>query len=232
MTFLRQLAVNTLRVAISLSSPSTRIWAKAMQAELDFISSDWKALFWAIGSLRVLIVRQTVRPATPSDIPAAAKGLADRMNQRTWLGSISVSGMAFFFGRSIFYTTNTLQQMGSCFIVVALLYLLFQLVAGRPRRIASDTGLSAQSSHYRSELMRERDFHRGRSCWSRLAVMLPGFILLCVGGMAADPSTARRQAIRVALFLLFVVLAIPKNLRLAKRYEDQLRELEHLDRMG
>ena len=136
MTFLRQLAVNTLRTVIWLSSPATQTWTKAMLAELDSISSDWKALFWAIGSLRVLFVRQTIRPASLSDIPAAAKVLADRMNQRTRLGSVSVVGMAFFFGRFFFYAPNTLQQIGSAMLVVALLYMLFQLVTGRPRHIA------------------------------------------------------------------------------------------------
>lgn len=232
MTFLRQLAVNTLRTVIWLSSPATQSWAKAMLAELDSISGDWKALFWAIGSLRVLFVRQTIRPASLSDIPAAAKVLADRMNQRTRLGSVSVVGMAFFFGRFFFYAPNTLQQMGSAMLVVALLYMLFQLVTGQPRHIAPNADLSAQTSLYRSELMRERDFHRGRSFWSRLAALVPGFILLCVGGMAADPSAVHSQTIALALFVFFALLAIPNNLRFAKRYAHQLRELERLQLRG
>src|SRR5260370_111094 len=132
MTILRQLAVNTLKTVIWLSSPTTQTWGKAMLAEMDSISSDWRALFWSIGSLRVLFVRQTIGPASLSDIPVAAKVLADRMNQRTWMGSVSVLGMAFFLGRFFFYAPNTLQQMGSDMLVVALLYMLFQLVTGRP----------------------------------------------------------------------------------------------------
>jgi hypothetical protein len=203
-----------------------------MLAEMDSISSDWRALLWSIGSLRVLFVRQTIGPASLSDIPVAAKVLADRMNQRTWLGSVSVLGMAFFFGRFFFYAPNTLQQMGSAMLVVALLYMLFQLVTGRPRHIAPNANLSVQTSLYRAELMRERDFHRGRSFWSRLAVIIPGYILLCVGGMAAHPSTAHRQTIQLAFFFLFALLAIPNNLRFAKRYAHQLRELEHLELRG
>jgi len=81
--------------------------------------------------------------------------------------------------------------------------------------------------------MRQRDFHRGRSFWSRLVVIMPGYILLCVGGMAAHPSTARRQTIiQLALFFFFALLAIPNNRRFAKRYAHQLRELEHLELRG
>lgn len=232
MTILRQLAVNTLRTVIWLSSPATQTWAKAMLAELDSISSDWRALFWAIGSLRVLFVRQTIGLANLSDIPVAAKVLADKMNQRTWLGSVSVLGMAFFFGRFFFYTSNILQQMGSAMLVVALLYMLFQIVTGRPRHIAPNADLSVQTSLYRVELMREYDFHRGRSLWSRLAAPIPGFVLLCVGGIVAAPSTARSQTVTLALFFFFALLAIPNNLRFAKRYAHQLRELEHLELRG
>jgi len=232
MTILRKLAVNMLKTVIWLSSPTTQRWAKAMLAEMDSISTDWRALFWSIGSLRLLFVRQTIGLASLSDIPVAAKVLADRMNQRTWLGSVIVFGMSFFFGRFFFYAPNTLQQMGSALLVVALLYMLFQLVTGRPRDIAPNANLSVQTSLYRAELMRERDFHRGRSFWLRLVVMLPGFMLLCLGGMAAYPSTAHRQTIQLALFFFFALLAIPNNLRFAKRYAHQLQELEHLEQRG
>jgi hypothetical protein len=65
-----------------------------------------------------------------------------------------------------------------------------------------------------------------------LAVIMPGFILLCIGGMAAHPSTAHRQTIQLALFFFFALLAIPNNLRFAKRYAHQLRELERLELRG
>jgi hypothetical protein len=232
MTFLRQLAVKTLRTVIWLSSPITQIWAQAMLAELDSITSDWKALLWAIGSLRVLFVRQTREPASLSDIPAAAKDLADRMTQRTWLGSVSVVGMAFFFGRYSLHAPNTLQRIGATLLVVALLYMLLQLVTGRPRRVAPTADLFAQSMQYRSELIRERDFHRGRSFWSRLVILIPGFILLSVGGMVTNPSTLHNQVIQLAFFFLFILLAIPNNVRFAKRYSRQLRELELLQLKG
>jgi len=229
MTILRRLAVNTLKTVIWLSSPGAQNWAKAMLAELDSISSDWRAFFWAIGGVRVLLVRQTIRPKSLSDIPAAAKILADRMNQRTRLGSVAVTGMALFFGWFFTDAANALQQAGCVLLVIAMLYFLFQLVTARPRQIALDAELTAQANQFRSELERERDFHRGRLFWSRLAIMIPGPMLLYVGGMIADPSTARSQVIQLAFFFFFSLLAIPNNVRFANQYARQMQELDDLE---
>ena len=35
---------------IRRASPAARQWGTAMQREMDFIESDWAALFWALGS--------------------------------------------------------------------------------------------------------------------------------------------------------------------------------------
>jgi hypothetical protein len=196
-----------------------------MLAELDSVGNDWAAFLWALGSVRILFVRQTIHPMGLSDIPAAAKVLADRMNQRTRLGSVSVSGMALFFGRAFLHASDTFQQVGYALIVAAMLYMLFQLFAGRPRRIPAIADLNARTALYRSELGRERDFHSGYWFWSRLAIMMPGFILLCVGGMITHPSTTHSQIILLALFLVFSALSIPNNLSRARSYARQLHDL-------
>jgi hypothetical protein len=43
-----------LRSHLPTDSAIHREWADAMRRELDFIESDWDALFWAIGSVTVL----------------------------------------------------------------------------------------------------------------------------------------------------------------------------------
>jgi len=110
MKIVRQAAASILRTVIRLASPSTQNWAKAMLAELDSVGNDWAAFLWALGSVRILFVRQTIHPMGLSDIPAAAKVLADRMNQRTRLGSVSVSGMALFFGRAFLQHREQVQR--------------------------------------------------------------------------------------------------------------------------
>lgn len=229
MKIVRLGAVSILRTVIRLTSHSTQNWAKAMLAELDSIGNDWAAFLWALGSVRILFVHQTIHPMGLSDIPAAAKVLTDRMNQRTRLGSVLVSGMALFFGRAFLDASDTFQQVGYALIVAAMLYMLLQLFAGRPRRIPDNANLNARIALYRSELGRERDFHGGCWFWSRLVIMMPGFILLCVGGMIAHPSTTHSQIVLLALFLVFSALSIPNNLIRARNYARQLHDLGSLE---
>ena len=46
----RKLASRLLRAVVRHSSSDSRDWASAMLGELDYIESDWAALFWALGS--------------------------------------------------------------------------------------------------------------------------------------------------------------------------------------
>jgi hypothetical protein len=54
MSMARRLASKLLGVAVRHSSPDSQQWAVAMLGELDFIQSDWAALFWALGSARAI----------------------------------------------------------------------------------------------------------------------------------------------------------------------------------
>jgi len=46
----RKLGQAVLSAALHFTPPATREWAAAMLRELDFVSGDWAALFWAMGS--------------------------------------------------------------------------------------------------------------------------------------------------------------------------------------
>ncbi len=50
MSAARKLASGLLRAVARRSPSGSREWADAMLRELDFIESDWEALFWALGS--------------------------------------------------------------------------------------------------------------------------------------------------------------------------------------
>jgi hypothetical protein len=50
MSLTRKLASGLLRAVVRHSSTDSQDWAGAMLGELDFIESDWAALFWALGS--------------------------------------------------------------------------------------------------------------------------------------------------------------------------------------
>jgi hypothetical protein len=64
----RRLALRLLRVVVRNASSDSRDWANAMLRELDFIESDWAALFWALGSTTAIF-----RHSVPREL-------------RTWFG--------------------------------------------------------------------------------------------------------------------------------------------------
>jgi hypothetical protein len=56
LTLLRKLAARTLIAVIRRARPEAREWAIAMLREMDFIESDWAALFWAMGSAKSILL--------------------------------------------------------------------------------------------------------------------------------------------------------------------------------
>ena len=52
MTQLRRLAVGIANAVVRRARPEVREWGVAMLREMDSIESDWRAVFWAMGSVR------------------------------------------------------------------------------------------------------------------------------------------------------------------------------------
>ena len=178
MTVLRKAAICIAKLPNRLASSHSRVWVRAMLGELGCIQSDWAALRWAFGSMHVLFTSPGGNTMTMSEVPVAAKALTSRMTQRTWAGSAVVTAMALFFIRLLSRVPNALQRTGCALLVVAMLYMLFQLVRARPHKGQVGTNLLAQAAHYGSELDREWNFHRGLSFWSRfIRPLFPGTLI-------------------------------------------------------
>jgi hypothetical protein len=54
LTPMRRFATRTLEAVVRRARPGVREWGEAMLREMDFIESDWEALYWAIGSVRTV----------------------------------------------------------------------------------------------------------------------------------------------------------------------------------
>ena len=79
---------------------------------------------------------------------------------------------------------------------------------------------------YRAELKRQRDFHDSTRLWGRLAVQFLGPILLVLGYAVARPEAVRFAWVWTALFVLLGMMARRQNLQTARRYQQQLDELD------
>jgi hypothetical protein len=72
MSLVRGLAVKISAFVVRRASPGCTEWAEGLAREVDFIASDWAALWWALGSMRVLLVYREARINSLNDVPEAA----------------------------------------------------------------------------------------------------------------------------------------------------------------
>jgi hypothetical protein len=149
------------------------------------------------------------------------KGLRKRFVIGVGATLFLIAGFALFF----FLFPNRLQRIGSVLTVLGTGYMLVQLKM-RPARAVPAVGETGCTEFYRAELERQRDFHRGKWFWSRLAIFLPGPLVFCVGFAKAYPEIARFIWLDVAALLILAIIAVPLNLRLARKYQRRIDALD------
>jgi len=229
MTPLRRLALKIASGVVRVASPGAKEWAKATSREIGFIESDWAALGWALGSLRILFRPSEMRIASLADVPLSASQFVREIRKRTIVGSAVCVIETIWIGSTIHALRNPTQRLGCCLLIAAMLFLTVQLLARRGTLRSTCTS-PASPTAYRLELKRQRDFHCGGWLWSRAIVMVPGFLLFCLGGAIAHPANSRPPATMAVVFLVICVLAIPNNLRVAHRYQRRIDDLDAIER--
>jgi uncharacterized membrane protein YfcA len=86
-----------------------------------------------------------------------------------------------------FKPTNLIMRIGSWLVVLACLYIGYQIHTRGGRRMASaDRAFADCLNFYRSELVRLRDFHE--AVWSRFLAIILSYSVFCLGF-----ATAHRQ---------------------------------------
>jgi hypothetical protein len=225
---IRRLASAILTASVRWASPEVREWGNAMLHEMDFVEGDWAALFWALGSATALFKHFEAPMSDLSDVFSRTQALMKKIRRRTLMGyAVCFTGIVAF-GSFIFIFPNTLARVGSGLTVAATLYMAYQLYERRNGKSPSGTGLSACTAFYRKELERQRDFHRGIWFWSRLVIMVPGYILFLIGFAMAYPELARGLAAIAGAFIVLCIVAVPMNLKLSRKYQRQIDEVDAL----
>jgi hypothetical protein len=199
-----------------------------MLREMDFVESDWAALFWALGSATALFKHLEAPMSDPSAVFSRMQALRKKIRRRTLAGYaacfIGIVGLR----SSMFTFHNTLQRVGSRLSVAATLYMAYLLYDRRNRSLPSELHPAACADFYRAELARQRDLYRGIWLWSRLVIGFSSYILFLIGVAMPYPGLAGGLAIFAACFLSLCVVAIPLNLRISRKYQRQMDELDAL----
>lgn len=157
--------------------------------------------------------------------------LALQVRRRNLIAGLACITVLVSFALFAVIFPNPMQRIGSVLTAAAALFLMYQLIR-RKIYLRRAEPLARQSdglTFYRSELVRQRDFHRGLWFWSRLIVLAPGPAIFFLGFAKAYPSLAIYIVIEAVIFILLLISAIPLNLRRASRYQRELDALESLN---
>jgi hypothetical protein len=130
MTLARKLALGISSRVVRWASPGCKEWAEGLEREAAVIESDWAALGWAIGSMRVLLDLRAAPLRSLDEVPDATYKLLDGVLVRSmgFLLFPMMDGLLFL--RWFFVARRTLERAGSAVgvlgSVIAVTYLLME----------------------------------------------------------------------------------------------------------
>jgi hypothetical protein len=152
--------------------------------------------------------------------------LDKKVHARTYAGGIACLIVIASFTTSLIIFPNPIQRIGSALTVLGTGYLVYQLFLGRQNAAAVGTLPATGVKFYRSELERQRDFHRGLWLGSRLVIFAPGPFIFAIGFASVFPALARDIFVIMGFTFILLIAAVPLNLGFARRYQ---REIDALD---
>jgi hypothetical protein len=187
----------------------------------DYLPDDLKSLWQELGTNPVRI--------SLDELQREAGKLKQGLRKRSFIGLGAALVVIAAFSVFFFVFPNKLQRIGSALTVLGTAYMVVQLRMRRAEFVP-DVGETECVRFYRAELERQRDFHRGRWFWSRLMIFFPGPLIFLVGFAKAHPELATFIWLELAVFLILAIIAVPLNLRLARKYQHRIDALDALQK--
>jgi hypothetical protein len=167
-------------------------------------------------------------PLSLEDVRKEAMKLQKTLRRRSLLGGGSALLVIAGFSFTFFAFPNVPQRIGSALIVLAAVYVIIQVRMRRGTDIPA-AGTTKSVQFLRLEFERQRDFHQGIWFWSRSMILLVGLVIFFVGFAAAYPAWALFIWLELAAALFLAGLAVPLNLRSARRYQRKIDALNALE---
>ena len=172
---------------------------------------------------------------TPAEIRKRIEQFDQKMRKRKSIGyvvcltAIACNVLAFF------VVPNLIARIGAVLTCWGAAYILCQVhLYHRNRKsaaiMAAKKGNVASAEFYRAELHRIREFTCGIWLWSRIAMILPGPLVFMIGFQLSYQGIAPFVYAEMALFLILLALAVPLNLKISRRYQRQIDELQSLQK--
>ncbi|MGA2218469.1 MAG: hypothetical protein ABSG51_10310 [Terracidiphilus sp.] len=148
-----------------------------------------------------------------------------------WLVGLFEAG---WFSWMLFALREMFIKVASSLIILGMGYMIVQTWLDQRRRriariLAGESG-NIDSIHFlRSELERQREFHRGLPFWSRLVALLPGLLTFGIAAIVFYPWPGKLVGYGVtAVTLSMVPLAAWLNSKRSRMYQRQIERLDAL----
>ena len=125
-------------------------------------------------------------------------------------------------------------RIGSVLIMLGMAFLNGQIWLDQRRRRKSQERAEASGNvnsldFFRSELVRQREFHRGLWFWSRMAMLIPGMLVLSIGAIFVFPWPDNLVGYSVAsVTAILIPVASWLNLSQSRNYQRQIDALDAL----
>jgi hypothetical protein len=229
MTFIRRKALEISSWVTWLASPGCKEWAEGLEREVAFIPSDWRALGWAIGSIRLVFDRRPAPITSIARVAAIAKDYRESYGNR-WRPAtplICWAGAGFFLWSSL--TSRIpfapLARAGGLLVAASMIINGYLALVYRQRVTGQPTDAYEWVLYYRSALRKDFECTYGRASWLPNALQDSGMWLLF---SFTSIDLPREFLISWSLFYLFGVVGGGMLIRSMRRRKLQW-EIADLD---
>lgn len=224
MTLARKLAVTVAQDLVRWAAPGCKDWAEGLEREVEFIEGDWRALGWALGSVRVLFRNPPMPLGNAEEIARAGRIFAGSREHVPPLFPLLMTMQALNSGfRAVFplHLDDHLARAGFAIAAVCAAYLaVVGWMGARMSKRPDDMDDGAWIGFYRREMVRLRDL------FSSLGVLFRSAIGLMFAGMALDEKGTVLPFLASCIIAFLVLVWLSSTPGPADRFQ---RKIDHLD---
>jgi hypothetical protein len=228
MIFVRKAATAISERVVQRASPGCREWAEGLAREVEFIESDWRALVWALGSVRVLFRNPPTSLRNAAEIARAGRLFAGSREHVPPVFPLLFTMQALNYGLRAIYPLHRddhLARAGFAIAAVSAAYLAaVGWMGGRMSKRPEDMDDAAWIEFYRREMVRLRDL------FIRFGALFVPALVLMFAGMALGCGMAQPYlafcAIAFCLFLAWL------NPRPAETFQRKIDDVDSILQQG